>query len=159
MLYVAAGDWGNYIKAAMLRLQHQYQDVRVRGINLAVAGNVPIAAGLSSSSTLVVATLQAAIALNNFELTSRQFIDLCGEGEWFVGSRGGAGDHAAIYLGQRGKIAHVGYLPFRVEKIIDAPARLPGRHRQQPHQGRQEQHRPSTRSTPGSPATTSGWPC
>jgi N-acetylgalactosamine kinase len=121
MLYTAPGDWGNYVKAAMLRLQHQYQDVRVRGINLAVAGNVPIAAGLSSSSTLVVATLQAAIALNNFELTSRQFIDLCGEGEWFVGSRGGAGDHAAIYLGQRGKIAHVGYLPFRVEKIIDAP--------------------------------------
>lgn len=121
MLYVSAGDWSNYIKAAMLRLQHRYQDVRVRGLNLAVSGNVPIAAGLSSSSTLVVATLQAAIALNNFDLTSQQFIDLCGEGEWFVGSRGGAGDHAAIYLGQRGKIAQVGYLPFRVERIIDAP--------------------------------------
>ena len=122
MIYVSAGDWGNYIKAAMLRLQHRYQDVRVRGINMAITGNVPMAAGLSSSSTLVVATLQAAIALNNFNLTSQQFIDLCGEGEWFVGSRGGAGDHAAIYLGQRGKIAHVGYLPFRVEKILDGPA-------------------------------------
>jgi N-acetylgalactosamine kinase len=121
MTYRAAGEWGNYIKAAMLRLQHGYQDVKVRGVNMALSGDVPIAAGLSSSSTIVVATLQAAIALNNFELTSRQFIDLCGEGEWFVGSRGGAGDHAAIYLGQRGKIAHVGYLPFRVEKIIDAP--------------------------------------
>jgi N-acetylgalactosamine kinase len=121
MVYVSAGDWANYIKAAMLRLQHRYQDVRVRGINMALSGNVPIAAGLSSSSTLVVATLQAAIALNNFDLTSQQFIDLCGEGEWFVGSRGGAGDHAAIYLGQRGKIAQVGYLPFRVERIIDAP--------------------------------------
>ena len=121
MLYSAPGDWGNYIKAAVLRLQHQYQDVRIRGLNLALCGNVPIAAGLSSSSTIVVATLQAAIALNSFELTSRQFIDLCGEGEWFVGSRGGAGDHAAIYLGQRGKIAHVGYLPFRLEKVIDAP--------------------------------------
>ncbi|MBN1908181.1 MAG: hypothetical protein JW818_00445, partial [Pirellulales bacterium] len=121
MLYTAPGHWGNYIKAAMLRLQHQFQDVQIRGLNLALAGNVPIAAGLSSSSTIVVATLQAAIALNNFELASQQFIDLCGEGEWFVGSRGGAGDHAAIYLGQRGKIAHVGYLPFRVEKILDAP--------------------------------------
>ena len=121
MLYAAAGDWGNYIKAAVLRLQHQYRDVNIRGLNLALSGNVPIAAGLSSSSTIVVATLQAAIALNGFELTSRQFVDLCGEGEWFVGSRGGAGDHAAIYLGQRGKIAHVGYLPFRVIKIIDAP--------------------------------------
>ena len=121
LVYVVAGDWGNYIKAAMVRLQHRYQDVRVRGISMALSGNVPIAAGLSSSSTIVVATLQAAIALNGFDLTTQQFIDLCGEGEWFVGSRGGAGDHAAIYLGQRGKIAHVGYLPFRVEKIIDSP--------------------------------------
>ncbi len=122
IVYVSAGHWGNYIKAAILRLQHRYQDVRVRGLNMALAGNIPIAAGLSSSSTIVVAALQSAIALNNFDLTSQQFIDLCGEGEWFVGSRGGAGDHAAIYLGQRAKIAQVGYLPFRVEKIIDAPA-------------------------------------
>ncbi len=121
MTYRTAGNWGNYIKAATLRLQHAYQDVKVRGINMALCGDVPIAAGLSSSSTIVVATLQAVIALNDFDLTSRQFIDLCGEGEWFVGSRGGAGDHAAISLGQRGRIAHVGYLPFRVDKIIDAP--------------------------------------
>lgn len=121
LIYRAAGDWGNYLKAAMLRLQHGYHDVAVRGMNMAVIGNVPMAAGLSSSSTLVVGTLQAAIALNNFELTSRQFIDMCGEGEWFVGSRGGAGDHAAIYLGQRGKIAHVGYHPFALHDVFNAP--------------------------------------
>jgi N-acetylgalactosamine kinase len=122
MLHSSQGDWVNYIKAAMLRLQHKYTDLKIRGMNIALTGNVPMAAGLSSSSTIVVATLQAGIALNNLELTSQQFIDLCGEGEWFVGSRGGAGDHAAIYLGQRGKIAQVGYLPFHVEKIVDAPA-------------------------------------
>ncbi len=121
LLYNNPGDWSNYIKAAMVKLQHEYTDLKIRGLNIALYGSVPIAAGLSSSSTIVVATLQAAIALNNLELTSRQFIDLCGEGEWFVGSRGGAGDHAAIYLGQRGKIAQVGYLPFRVERITDAP--------------------------------------
>ncbi len=122
LLRSSAGNWGNYIKAAMLRLQHHYQDLKLNGANIALYGDVPIAAGLSSSSTIVVAILQAAIALNELDLTSQQFIDLCGEGEWFVGSRGGAGDHAAIYLGQRGKIAHVGYLPFRVERLIDAPA-------------------------------------
>ncbi len=121
ILRTTAGDWGNYIKAAMLRLQHSYKDRKVLGLNLAISGNVPIAAGLSSSSTIVVATLAAAIALNGLELTTPQFIDMCGQGEWFVGSRGGAGDHAAIRLGQRGKIAHVGYLPFKVEKMIDAP--------------------------------------
>lgn len=122
MLRSTAGNWGNYIKAAMLRLQHHYQDLTIQGLNLAFCGDIPIAAGLSSSSSIVVATLQAAIALNNLELTTQQFVDLCGQGEWFVGSRGGSGDHAAIYLGQRGKITQVGYLPFRIERVIDAPA-------------------------------------
>ncbi|HSW46652.1 MAG TPA: NTP transferase domain-containing protein [Phycisphaerae bacterium] len=122
LLYSSQGDWSNYIKAAVLRLQHKYNDLKIHGMNLALHGSVPMAAGLSSSSTIVVATLQSAIALNNLELNSQQFIDLCGEGEWFVGSRGGAGDHAAIFLGQRSKIAQVGYHPFRVERIIDAPA-------------------------------------
>lgn len=122
LLHSSVGDWGNYIKAAVLRLQHHYQDLQIRGLNIAVCGTVPIAAGLSSSSTIVVATLQAAIALNNLELDAQQFVDLCGEGEWFVGTQHGPGDYAAIALGQRDKIANVGYLPFRVEKIIDAPA-------------------------------------
>ena len=60
--------------------------------------------------------------MNGLDLNAQQFVDMCGEGEWFVGSRGGAGDHAAIYLGERGKVAHVGYLPFQVYKMIDAPA-------------------------------------
>jgi N-acetylgalactosamine kinase len=121
MLYSAVGDWGNYIKAAILRLQHHYQDVKINGLNLAFYGDIPIAAGLSSSSSIVVATLQAGIALNNLELTAQQFVDLCGQGEWFVGSRGGSGDHAAIYLGQRGKIIQVGYLPFRIGRVIESP--------------------------------------
>ncbi len=120
-LITAAGDWGNYIKAAALRIQHSYTDLKIKGMNLVLSGDVPIAAGLSSSSTIVVATLQALIALNGFELTTKQFIDLCGTGEWFVGSRGGAGDHAAIYLGQRGKIVNVSNLPFEVNTIVDAP--------------------------------------
>jgi N-acetylgalactosamine kinase len=121
MLRSNVGDWGNYIKAAMLRLQHHYQDLKIDGMNMAVYGDIPIAAGLSSSSSIVVATLEGAIALNNLELSAGQFVDLCGQGEWFVGSRGGSGDHAAIYLGKRGKITQVGYLPFRIENVIDAP--------------------------------------
>lgn len=121
LLHSSRGDWSNYIKAAVLRLQHQYQGLKIKGVNMAVLGDVPIAAGLSSSSTLVVTSLQAAIALNGLELTTQQFIDLCGEGEWFVGSRGGAGDHAAIYIGQRGRIVNVGFLPFKVEQMVTAP--------------------------------------
>ena len=121
LLRSTAGQWGNYLQAALLRLQHRYPDLKIHGMNLALYGSVPMAAGLSSSSTLVVAALRAAIALNNLELDAHHFVDLCGEGEWFVGSRGGAGDHAAITLGQRGKIAQVGYFPFHVEQIVPAP--------------------------------------
>ena len=60
LVYVSRGDWGNYLKAAILRLQHRFHDVKIRGLNVALTGDVPMAAGLSSSSTLVVATLQAA---------------------------------------------------------------------------------------------------
>ena len=129
------------------------------GINMALSGNVPIAAGLSSSSTIVVATLQAAIALNNFDLTSQQFIDLCGEGEWFVGSRGGAGDHAAIYLGQRGEDRPRGLSALPRREDHRRPGRLPGGHRQQPRQGGQERIGPRPVQLPASPATTWAWPC
>jgi N-acetylgalactosamine kinase len=121
MLITATGDWGNYIKAAMLRLQHKYHDLKIQGLNIALSGNIPIAAGLSSSSSIVVATLKAAISLNGLELSARQFIDLCGSGEWFVGSRGGSGDHAAIYAGQKGKIVNVGNLPFKINEVVNAP--------------------------------------
>lgn len=123
ILHESGGDWGNYITAAVLRLQHQYQDVKVRGMNLAFSGTVPIGAGLSSSATIVVATLQAAIALNDFEVESRQFIDLWGEGEWITRARGEAGAGVVPEsIIERGKIAHVGYQPFIVHQIIDAPA-------------------------------------
>lgn len=67
ILKTSAGDWGNYVKASTLRLLNYCQGSEIRGLNMAVCGDVPVAAGLSSSSTLVVATLQAAAALNNVE--------------------------------------------------------------------------------------------
>jgi N-acetylgalactosamine kinase len=117
-----AGDWGNYAKAAILRLQQKYHEVRIRGMDCAVTGDIPMAAGLSSSSAVLVAVAHAAVAINDFDLEPRQFVDLCGEGEWFVGSRGGAADHAAIRFGRRGSIAHVRFFPFEVEEIVELPS-------------------------------------
>lgn len=118
------GDWSNYVKAAVLRLQESNRHVQVLGMDCAVSGNVPMAAGLSSSSAVVVATAAAAVTLNQFDLTAQQFVDLCGEGEWFVGSRGGSSDHAAIRFSQRGKVAHVGFFPFRIEGNSQFPPDL-----------------------------------
>ena len=45
-------------------------------------------------------------------------VDLCGEGEWFVGTRGGSSDHAAIKFARRGQVAHVSLFPFEVKEFV-----------------------------------------
>jgi len=51
------------VKAALLRLQQSFRQVRILGFDAAVTGDIPQAAGLSSSSSLVVASAQVAEAL------------------------------------------------------------------------------------------------
>jgi N-acetylgalactosamine kinase len=121
MILEAGGDWSQYVKAAVLRLQKKFSTVRLRGVDLIVGGNIPIAAGLSSSSALVVATAEAMVAVNQLDTFPSQFVDLCGEGEWFVGTRGGSADHAAIKLGQKGKVVNVTFFDFAVQDIVSFP--------------------------------------
>ena len=121
MVREAAGDWANYIKAAALRLQEKFRNRRIRGMNVMASGNIPMGAGLSSSSAMVVAAAEAIVELNGLAVNPQQFVNLCGEGEWFVGTRGGSGDHAAIKLSRRGAIAHVRFYPFEVESILPFP--------------------------------------
>ncbi len=107
------GDWSNYVKSAVIHAQFK-TDYKLCGMDMVSTGNIPVAAGLSSSSAIVVAVMEALVALNCLNLTEREFIDLCGEGEWFVGSRGGAGDHAAMKCGKKDSIVHLGFKPFTV---------------------------------------------
>jgi N-acetylgalactosamine kinase len=121
LLDAARGDWANYVKAAILRLQEQFRDRRLRGLDLMVSGDIPMGAGLSSSSALVVATAEAVTAFNGLPVSGRRLVSLCGEGEWFVGTRGGAADHAAIKLSRRGYVTRVGFFPFRIEDTARFP--------------------------------------
>ncbi len=114
MLEAARGDWANYVKAAILRLQEQFRDRRLRGLDMMVGGEIPMGAGLSSSSALVVATAEAVTTFNRLPVSARRLVSLCGEGEWFVGTRGGAADHAAIKLSRRGYVTRVGFFPFEI---------------------------------------------
>ena len=102
------GDWSNYVKSAILRAQFDTA-YKLCGMDMVSSGNIPVAAGLSSSSAIVVAVMEALVALNCLNLTEQEFIVLCGEGEWFVGSRGGAGDHAAMKCCQKDTITHLGF--------------------------------------------------
>jgi len=121
MALEAGGDWSQYIKAAVLRLQKKFSTLQLRGADIIVAGDIPIAAGLSSSSALVVAAAEAMVAVNQLDIFPSQLIDLCGEGEWFVGTRGGNADHAAIKLGQRSRVVQVTFFDFAVQDVVPFP--------------------------------------
>ncbi len=116
----SGGDWGNYVKAAVLRFQFE-SDAPLCGMDMAFSGEIPAAMGLSSSSSIVVAVAEAVVALNSINIETDKFITLCGEGEWFVGSRGGAGDHAAMKCGEKGKITHLSFKPFVVGDSASIP--------------------------------------
>ena len=45
MVLEAGGDWSEYVKAAVLRLQKKFSTVQLRGADMIVHGNIPIAAG------------------------------------------------------------------------------------------------------------------
>ena len=117
----AGGDWSQYVRAAVLRLQKKFSGQRLRGVDLVVAGNIPMAAGLSSSSSLVVATAEAMVAINRLDTFPAQLVSLSGEGEWYVGTRGGSADHAAIKYGQRGQVIRVTFFEFAVEEVVPFP--------------------------------------
>ena len=109
----SSGCWSNYVKSSVIRVQFG-NDTPLCGMDMAASGTIPVAAGLSSSSSIVVATMEAVVALNSLNIPDNDFITLCGEGEWFVGSRGGAGDHAAMKCGKADRIVHLGFKPFEV---------------------------------------------
>lgn len=115
------GDWGNYLKAPMLRLQQQFKDRKIFGVDCVVSGDIPMAAGLSSSSALVVAMAEALALTNRLDVAPHDMVDLCGEGEWFVGTRGGSADHAAVKLSQFGQVAHAGFFPFVIKEYAPFP--------------------------------------
>ncbi len=115
------GDWRLYILSAILRLQNKFPRHRLRGMNLMVAGDIPIAAGLSSSSALVVAAAESVALVNSLPVERDEFPVICGEGEWFVGTRGGFNDHAAMKLAERGRVLKVKFFEFAVEEVVDFP--------------------------------------
>jgi N-acetylgalactosamine kinase len=124
--------WSNYIRAAVLYFQHLYTkddgtfSPAIKGMNMLFYGDIPRAAGLASSSALVMAAAEAVRRINTLPpLLSLQedagepadFIERCGYAEWYVGTRGGCSDHAAIAFGQSNAILHITNYPVTVESV------------------------------------------
>lgn len=88
------GDWGNYLKAGMQVAASRWQ--LNAGIDAAIASDLPPAAGLSSSSALLVAFTLALLEANGVQPAAAELMELLPDGEQFVGTRGGGMDHAAV---------------------------------------------------------------
>lgn len=118
----ASVTWSNYVRAAVLYLQHlNTRDdgsfaPAIKGMNMMFYGDIPRAAGLASSSALVMAAVQAVIRLNNLPIELADMIEHWGFAEWYVGTRGGCSDHAAIIYGRPDNILHITAFPATVDR-------------------------------------------
>src|SRR5439155_12915496 len=81
-----AGDWGNYARAAVGAVAQRFPDLR--GVDALVESDLPIAAGLSSSSALVVAMALAIMHANGVTVASLELMELLGRGERYVATAG-----------------------------------------------------------------------
>ncbi|MEA2062954.1 MAG: galactokinase family protein [Gemmatimonadota bacterium] len=121
------GDWSNYVRAPacylsdLLWREKDLPPSSFKGMNAFVTSNMPIAVGLSSSSALVVAFARLFCLFNSLEFDRQTLIGHCGLAEWYVGTRGGSGDHAAIILGCQGKVTNIAFTPFEARHLSFPP--------------------------------------
>jgi galactokinase len=106
------GDWGNYVKASARILARRYG--RLRGMDMLLHSDIPVAAGLSSSSALVVGSGIALLSANDIEAPFEELVELFPEGERYVGTRGGAMDHTICLAGKPGHALKIDFAPFAV---------------------------------------------
>jgi len=113
----------NLAKAAALRLMMEAA-APPAGADLVISGDIPVGVGQSSSSALVVVAALAFNRLWGLGLAPSAMTSLCGEAEWYVGTRGGAGDHAAMLLGTSDGLTGIRFVP-PVTVRETRPMRLP----------------------------------
>ncbi|MGH7616615.1 MAG: galactokinase family protein [Gemmatimonadaceae bacterium] len=135
------GHWANYPFTVVRRLARDFPDARV-GADLTFESDLPSAAGMSSSSALVVAVYMALAAVN--ELVERDDYraaietpeDLaeylgCIEGGYqfrsFAGDEGvgtlsGCEDQTAMICGREGELVRYSFCPVRFETRCPVPA-------------------------------------
>ncbi|MEE2659491.1 MAG: galactokinase family protein [Candidatus Latescibacterota bacterium] len=140
-LQPSPGAWSNYPLTVARRLARNFPNC-CRGADLAFSSDLPAAAGMSSSSALIVATYLVMASINDLEASSlfrdnirtdferadylgtvengQTFRDL--EGDRGVGTFGGSEDHTAILCSQANALAEYTYCPTRFRRHVELPA-------------------------------------
>jgi len=112
---VAAGDWQNYLRAAARTVSGKWS-IGV-GIDAVVRSDLPAAAGLSSSTALLVAFTLALLRANGHAPSFEELMEVLPEGEQFVGTRGGGMDHAAVLASRAGCASLIHFDPVSLRPI------------------------------------------
>lgn len=118
----AVGDWSNYVRGAVQSLVLE-QNAR-QGIDLLVSADLPIAAGLSSSSALVVGTGLAIACANGIRIDRLIFAGQMADAERYTGTQGGGMDQAVCLLAAEGHALYLEFHPFLVARPIPLPPGL-----------------------------------
>ncbi len=108
----AEGDWGNYVKAAAQALARRYGPLD--GFEGLVHSDIPEAAGLSSSSALVVASALAILHTNDIWIERMELAELLAEAEHYVGTRGGGMDQAICLAARKHSASRIDFRPLRL---------------------------------------------
>src|SRR5215471_16023916 len=112
---VARGDWENYLRAAAQAIAGKWGVMN--GIDAEIESDLPPAAGLSSSSALIVAVTLALLRANEKLASFDQLMEILPDGEQFVGTRGGGMDHAASLASREGHASLIGFVPLSVQHV------------------------------------------
>jgi galactokinase len=114
-----SGDWVNYLKAAAEAVGSRWP--LMRGVDAAIASDLPAAAGLASSSALLVGVTLALLEANSILATKHELMEILPQGEQFVGTRGGAMDHAAVLAARVGCALLLRFVPLEFSSIAVPP--------------------------------------
>lgn len=136
-----AGHWSNYPMTVARRLAQNFPGA-LRGADIAFVSDLPPAAGLSSSSALIIAVFASLARINaldqreEYKSNIHSLEDLAGylgsveNGQTFgslagskgVGTFGGSQDHTAILCCRPGELSQYSFRPVRHELSIALPA-------------------------------------
>ena len=109
--------WANYVRGMIDALQSA--GFALHGADLAIAGNIPKGAGLSSSASLEVAVGQAILALAGTEIDRTHLARIAQAAECdFVGTKCGIMDQL---ISAQGKAGHALLIDCRTLGLTDAP--------------------------------------
>ena len=139
----APGHWVNYVATVARRVAMNFSDtLDLKGADIAFVSDLPIAAGMSSSSALMVATFLGISGVNGIDaaepyqreikdsrLRLAEYLGCVENGQSFgtltgekgVGTFGGSEDHTAMLCGQADKLIQCSFAPSVFECDVPFP--------------------------------------